>query len=77
VATIPIPGGTIQILPSAELDLGGAQRRSEQRRRKLQDEVDRAETKLANDGFVAKAPPRVVQAERDKLDRLRTELDAL
>jgi valyl-tRNA synthetase len=77
VATIPIPGGTIQILPSAELDLGGAQRRSEQRRRKLQDEVDRAEAKLANDGFVAKAPPRVVQAERDKLDRLRTELDAL
>ena len=33
--------------------------------------------KLANAGFTAKAPPAVVQAERDKLERLRAELDAL
>ena len=35
------------------------------------------DTYLANDGFVAKAPPHVVQAERDKLARLREELQAL
>ena len=32
---------------------------------------------LANEGFVSKAKPEVVQAERDKLARLRAELDAL
>ena len=37
----------------------------------------RAEGKLANEGFVAKAPAAVVQAERDKLARLQEELDAL
>jgi valyl-tRNA synthetase len=77
VATIPIPGGTIQILPSTELDLGGAQSRLAQRRSKLHEEIERAEGKLANDGFVAKAPAQVVQAERDKLQRLRAELAAL
>jgi valyl-tRNA synthetase len=77
VATIPIPGGSVQILPSAELDLGGAQSRLEQRRNKLRDEIGRAEGKLANSGFVAKAPAQVVQAERDKLERLRAELAAL
>ena len=37
----------------------------------------RAERKLGNQGFVAKAPPEVVQAEREKLERLRAELEAL
>jgi valyl-tRNA synthetase len=32
---------------------------------------------LANLGFVAKAPPQVVQAEREKLERVRAELEAL
>jgi valyl-tRNA synthetase len=77
VATVPVPGGSVQILPSAELDLDGASRRRDEQRAKLEAEIDRAERKLANDGFVAKAPPEVVQAERNKLDRLRSELDAL
>ncbi len=77
VATVPVPGGTVQILPSAELDLDGAQRRLAEQRAKLEAEIERAERKLANQGFVAKAPPPVVQAERDKLARLRGELEAL
>ena len=32
---------------------------------------------LANERFVANAPPEVVAAEREKLERYRRELDAL
>ena len=55
-----------QAVDHAELD----RRRAEEQAR-LQAEIDRAEAKLANQGFVAKAPPEVVQAERDKLAALR------
>ena len=44
---------------------------------RLRGEIARAERMLANEGFVAKAPPEVVQAEREKLERYRRELDAL
>ena len=77
VASVPIPGGTVEILPSDEIDLGGAERRLEAARTKLQSEIERAERRLANGGFVAKAPPAVVDAERQKLERLREELAAL
>jgi valyl-tRNA synthetase len=76
-ATVAIPGGAIAMLPSDAVDLGAAARRIEERRAWLAAEIERAERKLANDGFVAKAPEAVVQAERDKLARLREERDAL
>ena len=44
---------------------------------RLQREIERGERMLANEKFVAKAKPEVVQAERDKLARYRRELDAL
>jgi valyl-tRNA synthetase len=74
---VPIPGGAIELLPTAELDLGAAERKRESRRAAVEQEIERAERKLANDGFVAKAPPQVVEAEREKLDALRAELAAL
>jgi valyl-tRNA synthetase len=77
VATVPIPGGIVEVLASEDLDVDAAQRKLEQRRARLREEIKRAERKLSNDGFVAKAPPAVVQAERDKLERLRAELEAL
>ena len=46
-------------------------------RKSLQGEIARAEGKLNNQGFVAKAPDAVVAAEREKLDRLKAELAAL
>jgi valyl-tRNA synthetase len=46
-------------------------------RERLRSEIDRLEVKLANAQFVAKAPPDVVQAEREKLEKYRAELDAL
>ena len=77
VASVPVPGGTVEILPSDDVDVEGVERRLAARRAKLEAEIDRAERKLANQGFVAKAPPEVVQAERDKLERLRVEGESL
>jgi valyl-tRNA synthetase len=77
VASVPVPGGTVEILPSEDVDLEGAERRLAAQRAKLQDEIERAERKLGNEAFVAKAPADVVQAERDKLERLRAELESL
>jgi valyl-tRNA synthetase len=44
---------------------------------RLRKEVARAESMLANERFVSKAPPDVVAAEREKLERYRRELAAL
>jgi valyl-tRNA synthetase len=77
VATVPIPGGAVAVLASEGLDLEAASRRTDEERKRLEAEIARAEKQLANERFVAKAPADVVQAERDKLERLRAELDAL
>jgi len=76
-AAIVVPGGVIEILPTGDVDLEAATRKREAKRRELEAEIRRAEGKLSNAGFVAKAPPEVVQAERAKLAALRAELEAL
>ena len=77
VASVVIPGGTVEILPSDGVDLDAAQRRLTSQRAKIEVEIARAQSKLANDGFVRKAPAAVVHAEREKLARLQAELEAL
>jgi valyl-tRNA synthetase len=69
--------GGIEVLASDEVDAGEVRSRIEQRRDELRSEVERGERKLANDGFVAKAPPEVVEAERQKLEGYRAELQRL
>jgi valyl-tRNA synthetase len=44
---------------------------------RLRREIERAERMLGNERFVANAPPEVVEAEREKLARYRSELEAL
>jgi valyl-tRNA synthetase len=46
-------------------------------RERLRREIARAEGMLANERFVSKAPPEVVEAEREKLERFRRELEAI
>ena len=46
-------------------------------RDRLRKEIARSEGMLGNERFVGKAPPEVVEAEREKLARYRRELDAL
>ncbi|HEY1450353.1 MAG TPA: valine--tRNA ligase [Solirubrobacteraceae bacterium] len=77
IASVSIPEGTVHVLPTDAVDLEAAGRRRAAARAKLESELQRAQSKLANDGFVAKAPPAVVQAERDKAERLQEELEAL
>ena len=77
VASVAVPGGAVEILPGGALDAEAAGRRREAELARLDGEIARAEKKLANGGFVAKAPDAVVQAERDKLERLQAERQAL
>ena len=65
------------VLPAEGVDLGAASRKRDAERARLEQEIKRAEGKLSNQGFVAKAPADVVEAERGKLERLRAELAAL
>jgi valyl-tRNA synthetase len=75
VAVIPVAGGEVELLEG--VDPAEAAAKVESARRSLQAEIQRAEGKLNNPGFVDKAPEAVVAAEREKLERLRAELDAL
>ena len=44
---------------------------------RLEKEISRAEGMLSNESFTARAPAHVVDAEREKLERFRRELDAI
>jgi valyl-tRNA synthetase len=69
--------GPVEVLASGAIDSGAVRERIEARRSQLRAEVERAERKLANEGFVGKAPPEVVEEEREKLAAYRTELEDL
>ncbi len=69
--------GPVRVLASAELDAAAVNARLGRRREELTAEIERAERKLSNEGFVAKAPGAVVEEERGKLERYRSELDEL
>jgi len=69
--------GPVRVLASSEMDAGAVRARLEARREELRAEVARAEGKLANEKFVARAPAEVVEEEREKVERYRTELEEL
>ncbi len=69
--------GPVKVLASAEVDAEAIAARLEKRREELRSEVSRAEGKLANEKFVARAPAELVSEERAKLERYRAELEEL
>jgi valyl-tRNA synthetase len=73
VATV----GPVRIMASLAMDAGQVRSRLEKRREELRAEVARAEGKLANEKFVARAPAELVAGERAKLERHRAELEEL
>jgi valyl-tRNA synthetase len=77
LASVPIPGGAMQVLPSEAFDPKEARARIAARREQLAKEIERAESKLANQQFVTKAPPAVVEEERRKLEEYREALRRL
>jgi valyl-tRNA synthetase len=77
VATIAVPGGDVHVFPTDSIDTEEAERRRGAERERLGGEIRRLEGKLANEQFVAKAPPEVVDGERTKLERYRKELSEL
>jgi valyl-tRNA synthetase len=77
LATVSLPGGGLQLLPSADLDVEEAKRQLAAKREFLAAEIERAEKKLANEKFVERAPAEVVDEERRKLDDFRETLRSL
>jgi valyl-tRNA synthetase len=75
---VELPGDERRILEAvvraAQLPVNGSR---EGEIARLRQEVARSEGMLANERFVANAPPDVVEGEREKLQRYRRELDAL
>jgi valyl-tRNA synthetase len=69
--------GPVKILATPAIDAEAVGARLEARRAELRSEVARAEGKLGNEKFVARAPVEVVEEERQKLERYRAELEEL
>jgi valyl-tRNA synthetase len=67
----------VELLETDGVDPEAVAARIEERRDNLRAEVKRGEGKLSNEGFVAKAPADVVDAEREKLAAYRAELEEL
>jgi valyl-tRNA synthetase len=77
VASVAVPGGAVELLSADGLDLAGLERRHGAARERLEQQIARAQQKLANAGFVNNAPAAVVDAERTKLAELQAELETL
>jgi valyl-tRNA synthetase len=76
-ATLPVAGGTVEVLRSDAFDAEAAEQRLTARRDQLRSEIERGEKKLANERFVERAPAEVVAEEREKLDGYRRALERL
>ena len=77
VATLPVAGGVLEVLEGGAIDPAAAQERVDRQRKALELELAALQKKLSNDGFVSKAPADVVAGEREKVERIQKELEAL
>ncbi len=77
VGSIGLEGATLEVLPSDTVGPAEARARIDAERNRLRAEVERARGRLANKGFTDKAPPQLVQTERQKLERFEAELAEL
>jgi valyl-tRNA synthetase len=75
--SISIPGAAVELLPNDAIDAGEAKSKIAAQVETLRSEVERAQTRLSNPGFVENAPEEVVQQEREKLAQYERELAEL
>jgi valyl-tRNA synthetase len=76
-ATLPVAGGSVEVLHSDAFDAAAAEQRLAARREELHGEIERGEKKLGDERFVERAPAEVVEEERRKLDGYRRALERL
>ena len=74
---IILSGAKIYLPLSDLVDIEEEKKRLEKEREKIQGEIKRAEGKLANKGFVDKAPAQVVEDERQKLAAYKEQIASL
>ena len=74
--TMTLEEGFVQ-LPPGLFDTGAERARLTKQRDGVVADLDRSAGKLANEGFTSKAAPEVVAGEREKHDRLQTQLDGI
>ncbi len=70
-----VPGGRLEV--ATAVDRAEELARLEQQLEKVEAEVRRGEAKLANEGFVSRAPEAVVTSEREKLAAYLADRDGL
>jgi valyl-tRNA synthetase len=76
-ASLHAEGVTVELDTAAAIDVGAERRRLEKDLAAARKEADQAERKLANDSFLAKAPPEVVEQTRRRRDAARSDITRL
>jgi len=67
-----VADGAVVYLPLDEMvDRERELERLNREKKKLMSEIGRAENKLANEGFMKKAPPRLIAEEQGKLEKFK------
>jgi len=67
------PLGTVYLSLEGQIDVGAEAARWRKQYQKVNDDLERVKRKLANRDFLEKAPPEVVQKEKDRLSALTTQ----
>jgi len=72
--SVVVEGAVLYLPLDALLDVEKERARLDKEKKKLQQELSRVEGKLANEGFVSKAPEKVIAEEQEKLEKYRAML---